>query len=165
MTDVIRLGEDRLPELLQIERACFSNPWSAQSLSAALRDPDTVVVGTTDSAGRLIGYGALKRVLDDGYILNVGVLPAYRRQGAGAALVSALLAFAKTQRLAFVTLEVRRSNAAAIALYQKFGFAAQGIRKNYYSRPVEDALLMTCRAPFSADDATDDLQIKENADA
>ena len=165
MTDVIRLGEDRLPELLQIERACFSNPWSAQSLSAALRDPDTVVVGTTDSAGRLTGYGALKRVLDDGYILNVGVLPAYRRQGAGAALVSALLAFAKTQRLAFVTLEVRRSNAAAIALYQKFGFAAQGIRKNYYSRPVEDALLMTCRAPFFAGDATDDLQIKENTDA
>ena len=82
-------------------------------------------------------------LLDEGYITNVAVSPDCRRQGVGRALIAALTAAARTQRLAFVTLEVRASNAPAIALYEGAGFVRVGVRKNFYAAPTEDAVLMT----------------------
>ena len=83
-------------------------------------------------------------MLDEGYISNVAVHPDARRQGIGDALIDALAAKAAELELAFLTLEVRESNAPAIALYAKHGFHPVGKRKNYYDAPKEDAVLMTC---------------------
>ena len=90
-----------------------------------------------------INTGAVRppAVLDEGYIANVAVSPVFRRQGIGRQLVRTLLE--RSKDLAFVTLEVRASNAAAIALYTECGFQSVGVRKKFYSHPTEDALLMT----------------------
>ena len=89
------------------------------------------------------GYVGCQTVLDEGYITNVAVSPDFRRRGAARLLIAELIARAKEKGLAFVTLEVRESNAPAIALYAGVGFAPVGTRKNFYSNPAENALLMT----------------------
>ena len=82
-------------------------------------------------------------LLDEGYITNVAVFPEQRRRGIAGQLLQVFLNFAEANHLAFLTLEVRPSNAAAIALYQGFGFQEAGRRKNYYQQPREDAIIMT----------------------
>ena len=82
-------------------------------------------------------------VLDEGYISNVAVSPKYRRQGIADALIERLDELCSGHGLAFVSLEVRAGNAPAVALYEKHGFAPVGLRKNYYERPREDAVIMT----------------------
>ena len=82
-------------------------------------------------------------LLDEGYITNVAVFPEQRRRGIAGQLLQVFLNFAEANRLAFLTLEVRASNAPAIALYRKHGFQTVGQRRNYYQKPDEDALLMT----------------------
>ena len=85
-----------------------------------------------------------------GYITNVAVFPPYRRRGAAGKLLDVFLRFARANHLAFLTLEVRPSNAAAIALYTRFGFREAGRRRNYYDLPKEDALILT--RTFEEDD-------------
>lgn len=92
--------------------------------------------------GRVIGYADMKYVLDEGDIYNVAVDPAFRRQGAGSALMAELARRGRQLGLSFVTLEVRSENAAAIALYKKAGFVPVGLRKKYYSNPQDDAIIM-----------------------
>ena len=89
-------------------------------------------------------------LLDEGYITNVAVFPPYRRRGAAGKLLDVFLRFARANHLAFLTLEVRPSNAAAIALYTRFGFREAGRRRNYYDLPKEDALILT--RTFEEDD-------------
>ena len=96
-----------------------------------------------DAGGAVLGYVGMMHVLDEGYISNVAVAPAYRRQGVAGTLISALTARAEELGLAFVTLEVRAGNEPAKALYAKHGFVPVGRRKNYYDLPKEDAILMT----------------------
>ena len=98
---------------------------------------------TARSGGDTLGYVGMAYVLDEGYISNVAVRAYARRQGIGDALISALTARAAALGLSFITLEVRRSNAPAAALYGKHGFVPVGERKNYYEHPREDAVLMT----------------------
>ena len=93
--------------------------------------------------GRTAGYVGCQTVLDEGYITNVAVSPDFRRQGIARALIAELTAKAGENKLAFVTLEVRESNAPAIALYTGAGFTPVGKRKNFYSNPTENAVLMT----------------------
>ena len=93
--------------------------------------------------GEVQGYVGCQTVLDEGYITNVAVSPDFRRQGIARALIAELTAKAGENKLAFVTLEVRESNAPAIALYTGAGFAPVGKRKNFYSNPTENAVLMT----------------------
>ena len=92
--------------------------------------------------GSVLGYAGLHVVLDEGYIDNVAVDPAYRRQGIADALIDTFVRFGAA-KLAFLTLEVRAGNAPAIALYEKHGFYEVGRRKDYYDDPKEDAILMT----------------------
>ena len=135
-------GEAMLPQIEAIEQACFSVPWTRGQLAAQLDENRHVFLAAV-SGGRVLGYVGMMYVLDEGYIANVAVAPEARRQGVGSALISALLHRADALGLAFVTLEVRASNAPAIALYAGFGFEPVGRRKNYYDKPSEDALLMT----------------------
>ena len=90
-----------------------------------------------------VGYVGMHHILDEGFITNVVVHPAYRRQGIATALLAELETYGKAHDLTRITLEVRASNAPAIALYRKHGFQEAGRRKNYYQQPREDAIIMT----------------------
>lgn len=134
------LKESEIPLIADIERVCFSNPWSEKSIEDSFcLDCNHFFV--CESEGRIAGYIGLSIAADEGYILNVAVLPEYRRKGIGEALVRYVIT--GFGDLAFVTLEVRPSNTAAVALYQKLGFERVGERKNYYRNPDENALLLT----------------------
>ena len=132
----------QLPQIEAIERACFSVPWTRAQLASQLNGERHVFLAAVED-GQVLGYVGMMFVLDEGYISNVAVAPEARRRGVGRALIAELLRRADEKELAFVTLEVRPSNEAAIALYSAFGFEAVGRRKNYYDKPSEDALLMT----------------------
>ena len=135
---------DHLEELEKLERICFSRPWSRKMLAEELENQCAAFLVAEDSvSGRVLGYAGLMVVADEGYITNVAVFPEYRRQGIAAQILQVFLQFAAANHLAFLTLEVRPSNAAAIALYQGFGFEEVGRRKNYYDLPKEDALILT----------------------
>ena len=134
---------EHLDEVAELERVCFSDPWSRNLLSEALKNDLSAYLVALDDAGRVAGYAGLTVVLDEGSIDNIAVRPDCRRQGVAAQLLEVFLNFARGNQLAFLTLEVRASNYAAIALYGSRGFRAVGRRKNYYEHPVEDALIMT----------------------
>ena len=132
-----------IPQIEALEKACFSVPWTADQLKGQLKDRQHEFIAAVSEGGAVLGYIGMMHVLDEGYISNVAVAPENRRQGIGDALILALLKICAALGLSFVTLEVRAGNAPAIALYEKHGFARVGLRKNYYDRPREDALLMT----------------------
>lgn len=135
--------EELLPQLQRIEQSSFSVPWTEAMLRLQL-DPNSHVFLTAETGeGLVAGYVGMMYILDEGYISNVAVAPEYRRQGVADALLNALADRARALRLSFLTLEVRQSNAPAVALYKKHGFDLVGRRKNYYEKPREDALLMT----------------------
>lgn len=141
---IVPMTADHLEELEKLERICFSRPWSRKMLAEELENQCAAFLVAEDSvSGRVLGYAGLMVVADEGYITNVAVFPEYRRQGIAAQILQVFLQFAEANRLAFLTLEVRPSNAAAIALYQGFGFEEVGRRKNYYDLPKEDALILT----------------------
>ncbi len=125
-----------------LERECFSLPWTRGQLVSQLPD-DMHVFLLAELNGEAAGYVGMMHVIDEGYISNVAVAPEYRRRGIADALIGALLAHCEALSLAFVTLEVRRGNAPAIALYEKHGFVPVGERRDYYELPREDAVLMT----------------------
>ena len=141
---IVPMTADHLEEREKLERICFSRPWSRKMLAEELENQCAAFLVAEDSvSGRVLGYAGLMVVADEGYITNVAVFPEYRRQGIAAQILQVFVQFAEANRLAFLTLEVRPSNAAAIALYQDFGFEEVGRRKNYYDLPKEDALILT----------------------
>ena len=137
---VVPMQERHLAALAEIEKVCVHAPWSADMLREEL-GKGLFLVAERD--GVAVGYVGCQTVLDEGYITNVAVSPDCRRQGVGRALIGTLVSHAGAQGLAFVTLEARTSNMPAIALYENAGFQKVGVRKNFYTAPVEDALLMT----------------------
>ncbi len=132
-----------IPQIEALEQACFSLPWTAEALCSQLKDAQHEFIAAVDAEGRVLGYVGMLFVLDEGYISNVAVGPDYRRQGIADALIDRLCELCTAHALAFVSLEVRAGNVPAIALYEKHGFEKVGLRKNYYERPKEDALIMT----------------------
>ena len=118
-----------LPALAALEQACFSHPWSENGLAETLQNGRSVFLAA-EREGEVLGYLGMEFVLDEGSITNVAVFPGCRRQGVADALVTGLLHRAAAIGLATVTLEVRQSNAPAIALYHKHGFVPVGRRKN-----------------------------------
>ena len=131
-----------LAQLENLEKLCFSMPWTREQLESQLPDAQHVFLVAVDGES-VLGYVGMMFVLDEGYISNVAVSPEARRCGIGDALIAELLLRAEEKALSFVTLEVRESNEAAIRLYQKHGFQKVGLRKKYYDLPKEDAILMT----------------------
>ena len=133
----------RIPQIEHLERQCFSLPWSAEQLKSQLKDAQHEFIAALAPDGTVLGYVGMMYVLDEGYISNVAVSPEYRRQGIADALIERLCIICRGLELSFVTLEVRAGNMPAIALYEKHGFHRVGLRRNYYERPREDALIMT----------------------
>ena len=136
-------AEADLEAIEAIEVACFSLPWTREQLLSQLPDEQHEFLTAKDDTGAVLGYVGMMTVLDEGYISNVAVRPDCRRRGIADALIREMLDAADRRELAFVTLEVRSGNEAAIALYAKQGFLPVGRRKNYYEFPREDAILMT----------------------
>ena len=134
---------DDIPQVAALERQCFPDPWSERMLREHLDNQCAAALAARGEDGTILGYGGLLVVLDEGYITNVAVRPEYRRQGIAADILKVFENFARGNRLAFLTLEVRASNTAAIALYEKMGYLRAGERRGYYEHPREDAVLMT----------------------
>ena len=139
---LLPMTAETIPSIAEIEKMCFSQPWSEAALHEELFNDTACFIAAVTEDGQVAGYAGLHCVLDEGYIANVAVRPEYRRQGVAGELLKAFLRFGQAN-LAFLTLEVRASNEAAIALYAKYGFREVGRRKNYYDAPREDAILMT----------------------
>ena len=140
---IVPMTADHLDEVAELERICFSVPWSRNMLAEELDNLLSAFLVALVDSGRVVGYAGVQVVLDKGYITNVAVRPECRRQGIAGKLLQVFLDFAKGNRLAFLTLEVRASNYDAIALYGSRGFRSVGRRKNYYEHPKEDAIIMT----------------------
>lgn len=140
---LVPMSPDNVDQIAALERACFSHPWSRQMLLDELENLSSSFIAAQTGDGTVLGYAGLTVVLDEGYINNIAVGEAYRRQGVASALLDVFLRFAEANALAFLTLEVRASNAPAIGLYTRHGFEQVGRRKNYYEDPKEDAILMT----------------------
>lgn len=141
---IVPMAAEHLDRLEQLERMCFSRPWSKKMLAEELDNQCAAfLVAVEPETEKAVGYAGLLVVADEGYVTNVAVDPSCRRQGVAAQLLQVFDNFAKGNHLAFLTLEVRPSNAAAIALYEGFGFREVGRRRNYYDLPKEDALILT----------------------
>lgn len=125
----------------QIEAECFSKPWSHDAFVAELSNPAAVTF-VADADSEIAGFINLGVVLDEATVNNIAVKQTYRRRGIGRALMTAAIDYCQNNRLNVLMLEVRQSNRAAIALYERFGFQAVGIRKRFYDQPEEDAVLM-----------------------
>lgn len=140
---IVPMTADHLDAVAALERICFSDPWSRQLLAAELDNDLSAFLVALDDEGAVAGYAGLQVVLDEGTVTDIAVRPDCRRRGVAGQLLEVFLNFARGNRLAFLTLEVRASNYDAIALYGSRGFRSVGRRKNYYEHPREDALLMT----------------------
>ena len=140
---LVPMTRDLIPQIAEIERACFSLPWTEEMLSEELESLNTSCIVAVSDSDEVLGYASLTVVLDEGYINNVAVRRPFRRMGLASELLGVFFRFAEANKLAFLTLEVRDSNLAARSLYRKHGFREVGRRRNYYDKPKEDAVLMT----------------------
>ena len=131
-------------EVLSIEQISFTTPWSEILFMNEIFKP-----GSTPKVARLydsiVGYICVNRVLDEGHILNVTVHPDYRRQGIASLLICSMIRYLREYRCNAIYLEVRASNAAARTMYERSGFTVTGVRKNYYTSPAEDGVVMVLR--------------------
>lgn len=135
------MKEEDLPQVTAIEKATFSLPWSQQSFADAAKKTDNVYL-VCDCAGEIAGYCGMWTVLGEGNITNVAVRDSYRRNGVGKALLQELLKRGAAKSVEVFFLEVRESNEAARHLYENLGFEQIGVRKHFYEKPVENAIIM-----------------------
>ena len=126
----------------EIESECFSSPWTKQGLLSETDNPSAEFF-VLENKNDIAAYMGMHIVLDECYIANVAVKSIHRKKGYGRLLVENALAVAKERGCTFITLEVRVSNLPAISLYEKCGFERVGERKDFYSAPTENALIMT----------------------
>ena len=135
------MTDAHIDAVAELETECFSQPWSANALGEELNNENShFLVALGDE---LAGYIGVQEICGEAYITNVAVFEKYRKMGIGRLLLKAACDGAKGRGCEFITLEVRKSNAAAISLYETEGFEVAGIRKNFYSHPTEDGVIYT----------------------
>ena len=138
---LVPMTEAHVPAIAALEQVCFSDPWSEQSVRSELDNPLSLWLAALDGE-TVAGYVGSQTVLDEADIMNVAVAPGYRRRGIARALLERLQSLLAAQGVHSLTLEVRVSNDAAIALYTSLGYVQVGRRPNYYFKPREDALIL-----------------------
>lgn len=143
---IVPMDRSHLKGVAELERLCFSTPWNEAMLEEELYNDTASFLVAEGPDGTVVGYAGLHVILDEGYIDNVAVRPDHRRQGIADRLLEVFCRFGAAH-LRFLTLEVRPSNTAAVALYEKHGFREAGRRRDYYDAPREDALLLTKEFP------------------
>lgn len=141
MIEIKTMTEDHVPQIAEIEKLCFSDPWSEKSVAFELSNRLSLWLVALDG-DTVAGYVGSQSVLDEADMMNVAVHPDYRRQGIGRDLVLTLTEALQKKGIRGLMLEVRQSNAPAIALYEKLGFQQVGLRPNYYRNPKENALIL-----------------------
>ena len=130
-----------VPQIAELEKLCFSDPWSEKSIETELSCRLSVWLVALEGE-QVVGYVGSQTVIDESDMMNIAVHPDFRRRGIAEALVAELEAALRQRGSRALTLEVRDSNAPAIALYEKLGFAQVGLRKKYYRNPKEDARIL-----------------------
>lgn len=140
--NIIPMTAAHTAKLAELEKLCFSEPWSEKALSDEIDNPAAYFVVAVEG-DEVLGYGGMHTVLGESYIDNIAVFPQHRGRGAGRAVTAALIEKAKENGGVFITLEVRASNVPAITLYTSLGFENVGVRKRFYTNPEEDAVIMT----------------------
>ena len=143
MTEIRLISAEDLAEVAEIERLCFSVPWTEKSLEILLSGDNFGVVAVKD--GQIAAYVGVISAPPEADITKVATHPDFRRRGLGEAVISALKAEAAERGIETLFLEVRRSNEPARRLYEKLGFEVIGERRGYYTAPREDAVLMSGR--------------------
>ena len=139
--NIIPMNENHVSQVAALEKLCFSDPWSENSVASELRNPLSLWL-VAEEDGAVCGYVGSQTVLDETDMMNIAVRPESRRRGIAAALIGELVSRLKGRGSRILRLEVRQSNAPAIALYEAMGFTQLGLRKNYYSNPRENALIL-----------------------
>lgn len=130
-----------MPSVAALEETCFTDPWSANALASHMAGAGGLLLVATDGQA-VLGYISARLLPPESEIYRVAVDPAHRRRGIGEALLSAALDAARAQGVTHTFLDVRASNAPAIALYEKCGFTRLSRRRGYYRDPREDALIL-----------------------
>jgi ribosomal-protein-alanine N-acetyltransferase len=141
MPEIREMTFDDIDEVVSIEKENFSVPWDANGFFSFMIREGTVFICAVDD-GKIAGYGGMVTAADEADITNISVSKACRRSGIGSAILNELFKRGREKGIKKIFLEVRKSNAAAAALYKKAGFRQLGVRKDYYEAPVEDALTM-----------------------
>lgn len=135
------MTENDIDGITEIEKECFASPWSREGIAEELENPCSFFLCAKTE--KVIGYIGVQEICSEAYITNIAVLNDYRRQGIARVLLQKACAGAEERKCEFITLEVRESNAPAIALYESEGFEKVGMRKNFYSLPTENGLIYT----------------------
>ena len=139
-----KMQESDLEEVIKIEQASFSMPWTKEAMADSLKNENNVYL-VAEYAGKIAGYCGMWGIAGEGQINNVAVDLPYRRKGIAYQMMQAFIKEGCKKNLTEFTLEVRESNTAAIRLYEKIGFQNEGIRKNFYDAPKENAVIMWLR--------------------
>ena len=134
-------------EVQEIEKGCFSVPWSRAAFEKEITENRCARYLVAERGGQVVAYAGMWLVIDEAHITNIAVHPEARNRGFGERLLRALMRLASDTGMGMITLEVRRSNEAAQALYRKAGFQDVGYRKRYYEDNQEDALIMYATLP------------------
>lgn len=136
-----RMRREDLDKVLEIERKSFPNPWSRNAFLYEI-ESEVSFPWVIELDNQIVGYSVHWLILDEAHLSNIAVDPAHRRKGIGRFILEKIIDSVKKKGAKFLTLEVRVSNTGAISLYTKMNFRVVGIRKNYYTNPVEDAFIM-----------------------
>ncbi|MBQ2446602.1 MAG: ribosomal protein S18-alanine N-acetyltransferase [Oscillospiraceae bacterium] len=138
---ILPMNEGHVAFVAELERLCFSAPWSERSIASELNNEYSLWL-VEEREGVAVAYVGSQSCPPEADVMNIAVSPDYRRQGIGEALMVALMDALLERGMESLTLEVRASNAPAIGLYTRLGFTEVGRRRNYYTDPQEDALIM-----------------------
>lgn len=144
MIEITQAREDGLETILSVEREAISPPWSEGALLSEIGHPDAFFA-VAEEDGETLGFILLHRCADEAELYQIAVKSGARRRGIADALLKAGFTWCRQNHFAAVWLEVRKSNAPAIGLYRRAGFLSEGKRKNYYTDPVEDAVVMVLK--------------------
>ena len=137
-----QIKEDDIPKIIAIEKETFSDAWTAQSLCETCRQ-EQAFISVAEANGDIVGYCIIYYVLDEGEMVRIAIDQKLRHQGIGQALLNYTCGVCKEKGVGKILLEVRESNASARRFYAHYGFGEDGIRKNFYDNPKEDAVLMS----------------------
>lgn len=138
---VRKMNSRDIASVHQLEKECFSRPWSENSLLNEV-DKENSVFLVYEIDREVVGYGGMYLVIDEGDITNIAVSANHRRKGVAEEILTEMFDIAVKRGIVSFTLEVRKSNKAAISLYEKLGFKEEGCRKNFYDNPTEDGIIM-----------------------
>lgn len=144
MLQIRNMQTKDLTQVCEIENSSFSVPWSYKSFEESLANPNVcyVVAYQEDAPEQIVGYCGAYLIGDEADINQVAVVESHRGHGVAKQMLGELMRMLEAKSISAITLEVRKSNVAAIALYEGLGFVTEGVRKKFYEKPTEDALIM-----------------------